>query len=122
MFTPEEFATRFGTSKMDKPVGLWLAGLVSQERISFLKQLWPLNYRYALALAQGAQLSRQENEALLRHWLNAGNHNAANDLIRYLEPVLGEQRFWKVVGDESLTDEMRHFLDYHRHRQRPRSA
>lgn len=119
MFTPEHIASRSGTSALDKPVRLWLAGLVSHERISFLKQLWPLNYRYALALAQGAQLSRRENEALLRHWLKAGNHNAAKELIRYLEPVLGEHRFWKVAGDESRTDEMRDFLDYHGQRQRP---
>lgn len=112
-FTPEELATRFGTSKTDKPVRLWLASLRNQERISFIKRLWPLNAQYALVLTQGAQLSCEENEALLRHWLKAGNQNAAQHLIKYLEPVLGKQRFWKVVGDEPTTDVMRDFLVYH---------
>lgn len=114
-FTPEEAAARFGTSKLDKPLRLWLAGLPIEERISFLKQLWPINYRYALELAQGAQLSRQESEALLRHWLKAGQHSAVKDLIRYLKPVLGARRFRRVVSEESLSDAMRHFLDYHEH-------
>lgn len=113
MFSPEQLAVRSGSSKTDKAVRLWLASLPDAEKTEFLKQLWPLNYRYALALAQGAQLPRSESEALLRHWLTTGSHNAAQELIERFQPMLGERRFWGIVAQEPLTDEMRAFLDYH---------
>lgn len=52
MFSPEQIATRTGHTKNDKAVRLWLATQTTPDRIAFLKQLWPLNYRYALILTR----------------------------------------------------------------------
>ena len=113
MFSPEQVATRTGHTKNDKAVRLWLATQTTPDRIAFLKQLWPLNYRYALILTRGAQLSRHENEALLQHWLTTGGHNAARELISQMEPVVGQRRFWKIVEEAPVSEDMRSFLNYY---------
>lgn len=112
-FTPEHLARHVGNGPIDKQVRNWLATLSSAERITFLKGLWSTNTRYALLLAQGARLSRQEYAALLRHWLESGNHNAAQALISYLEPVLGKRVFWRIAAQSALTEAMGDFLNYH---------
>jgi hypothetical protein len=66
-FTPQQVASRSGNAQVDKDVRQWLVGLPIAERVDFLKQLWPLNFRYSLRLLQAAQLPRQENEYMFRH-------------------------------------------------------
>ncbi|WP_448651880.1 hypothetical protein ACSHWC_29575 [Pseudomonas fluorescens] len=112
-FTPEQVASRSGTAQTDKDVRQWLVGLPIAERLDFLKQLWPLNYRFALKLLQAAQLSRQENEDMFRHWLRTGQHNTAQELIKRLEPVLGERRFWQIASQEVVAPVMRELLNYY---------
>lgn len=112
-FTPEEVASRSGIAQVDKDVRLWLVGLPIAERLDFLKQLWPLNYRHTLKLLQAAQLPRQENEDMFRHWLRAGQHNTAQELIKRLEPVLGERKFWEIASQEVLSKVMQEFLNYY---------
>jgi len=114
-FTPEQVALRSGIAQTDKQVRQWLAGLPIAERVDFLKRLWPLNYRYSLKLLQAAQLPRHENEYLFRHWLRAGHHNAAQELIKRLLPVLGERKFWQIASQEKLSHTMREFMNYHSH-------
>jgi len=114
-FTPEQVASRSGIAQTDKQVRQWLTGLPIAERIDFLKRLWPLNYRYSLKLLQAAQLPRQENEYLFRHWLRAGHHNTAQELIKRLLPVLGERKFWQIASQEQLSPIMREFMNYHSH-------
>lgn len=91
----------------------WLVGLPIAERLDFLKQLWPLNFRYSLRLLQAAQLPRQENEYMFRHWLRAGHHNTAQELIKRLQPVLGERKFWQIASQETLSPTMREFMNYY---------
>lgn len=112
-FTPEQVASRSGIAQVDKDVRHWLVRLPIAERLDFLKQLWPLNYRYTLKLLQAAQLPRQENENMFRHWLGTGQHNTAQELIKRLEPVLGERKFWEIASQEALMPVMRDFLNYY---------
>ncbi|MGC5698581.1 hypothetical protein J4P02_00090 [Pseudomonas sp. NFXW11] len=112
-FTPEQLAHRTGTCAMDKQVRNWLLSLPAPERVDFIKRLWPLNFSHALQLQQAAQLSRQENQQLLRHWLSSGHHNTAQELIKRLEPLLGEETFWRIAAQETVTTAMRDFLNYH---------
>jgi hypothetical protein len=112
-FTPEQVASRSGIAQVDKDVRHWLVRLPIAERLDFLKQLWPLNYRYTLKLLQAAQLPRQENENIFRHWLRTGQHNTAQELITRLEPVWGERKFWEIASQEALMPVMRDFLNYY---------
>ncbi|MDG9782610.1 hypothetical protein [Metapseudomonas otitidis] len=90
----------------------WLAGLPEGERLEVLKGLWHLHFRRALALMQGAQLSRASARALCRYWLQYGGHNAAQMLIKAFVPVLGEARFWQLAAESPLLPAMAEFLDY----------
>lgn len=112
-FTPEQLANRTGTAETDKQARKWLLSLPTPERIDFLKRLWPLNFRYTLVLLQAAQLPRQDNEQLFRHWLHTGHHNAVQELIKRVQPLLGDTRFWRIASQETLTTPMRDFLNYH---------
>lgn len=112
-FTPEQVASRSGITQVDKDVRHWLVRLPIAERLDFLKQLWPLNYRYTLKLLQAAQLPWQENEDMFRHWLRTGHHNTAQELIKRLEPVLGERKFWEIASQEVVTPVMWEFLNYY---------
>lgn len=112
-FTPQQVASRSGNAQVDKDVRQWLVGLPIAERLDFLKQLWPLNFRYSLRLLQAAQLPRQENEYMFRHWLRAGRHNTAQELIKRLQPVLGERKFWQIASQETLSPTMREFMNYY---------
>ncbi|MBD9517865.1 hypothetical protein [Pseudomonas sp. PDM22] len=112
-FTPEEVCHRTGLGKQDKLVRQWLVGIPLADRTEFLRQLWLLNYRYALDLFQAAQLPANENRQLVRHWLRSGHHNAAQALIQRATPVLGEKTFWRIASEETLTSAMRDFLNYH---------
>ncbi|WP_157016101.1 hypothetical protein [Pseudomonas batumici] len=114
-FTPEQVALRSGIAQTDKQVRQWLAGLPIAEKVDFLKRLWPLNYRYSLKLLQVAQLPKQENENIFRHWLLTGHHNTAQELIKRLSPVLGERKFWQIASQEKLSPSMREFMNYHSH-------
>ncbi len=113
LFTPEQVASRSSIAQVDKQVRQWLVGLPIAERLDFLKQLWPLNYRYSLRLLQAAQLPRQENEYMFRYWLRVGHHNTAQELIKRLEPVLGERKFWRIASQEKLSPTMREFMNYY---------
>jgi len=114
-FTPEQVASRCGIAQMDRHVRQWLVGLPIAERLDFLKRLWALNYRYSLKLLQAAQLPRQENEYLFRHWLRTGHHNTAQELIKRFQPILGERKFWQIASHEKLSPTMRDFMNYHSH-------
>ena len=81
--------------------------------MDFIKALWHTNYRFALALTQSMQFSPAHLEALLRHWLRLGHHNAAGLLIQYMEPMLGTRKFWRIVRDEPLTPAMQDCIHYH---------
>ena len=112
-FTPEEVSNRTGLGKQDKHVRRWIIGIPIADRTEFLRQLWPLNYRYALELFQAAQLPANENRLLVRHWLRSGHHNAAQALIQRATAVLGEKAFWRIACEETLTSVMRDFLNYY---------
>ncbi|MCJ7958929.1 MULTISPECIES: hypothetical protein [unclassified Pseudomonas] len=112
-FTPGQVASRSSNAQVDKDVKQWLVGLPNAQRLDFLKQLWPLNFRYSLRLIQAAQLSRQENEYMFRHWLRVGHHNTAQELIKRFEPVLGERKFWQIASQETLSPTMREFMNYY---------
>lgn len=112
-FTPEQLANRTGTAVVDHQARKWLVSLPIPERVDFLKRLWPLDFRYSLILLQAAQLPRQENQQLFRHWLHTGHHNAAQELINRLQPLLGETTFWRITSQETLTAPMWDFLNYH---------
>ncbi|UUT23495.1 hypothetical protein [Pseudomonas sp. T8] len=114
-FTLEQLASRTGTHPMDKQVRNCLLSLPRAERVDFLKRLWPMNYQYTLVLIQAAQLSRQENEHLLRYWLRLGQHNVAEKLIQRMEPILGEKKFWQIASEEKLSSAMRDLMNYHSH-------
>ncbi|PHN25159.1 hypothetical protein [Pseudomonas sp. ICMP 561] len=114
-FKPEQVASRSGNAQVDKDVRNWLVGLPIADRLDFLKQLWPLNFRYSLILFQAAQLPRQENEYLFRYWLRTGHHNTAQELIKRLQPVLGERKFWQIASREKLSPTMREFMNYYGH-------
>ncbi|MBW8355646.1 MAG: hypothetical protein K0M54_17675 [Pseudomonas sp.] len=112
-FTPEQLAHNTGTSAMDRQCRQWLLSLPAPERVNFLKRLWPLNFSYALLLQHAVQLSRQENQQLFRHWLRTGHHNTAQELIKRLQPLLGEETFWRIASQETLTAPMRDLMNYH---------
>lgn len=112
-FTPEQVAKRSGIAQVDKDVRQWLVSLPVPERLEFLKRLWLLNYRYSLILLQPAQLPRQANEHMLKYWLRNGSHNAAQELIRRLQPALGETKFWQIASQEELSPAMRDFMNYY---------
>ena len=114
-FTPDQVASRSGNAQVDKDVRNWLVGLPIADRLDFLKQLWPLNFRYSLILLQAAQLPRQGNEYLFRYWLSTGHHNTAQELIKRLQPVLGERKFWQIASQEKLSPTMREFMNYYGH-------
>ena len=114
-FKPEQVASRSGNAQVDKDVRNWLVGLPIADRLDFLKQLWPLNFRYSLILFQAAQLPRQENEYLSRYWLRTGHHNTAQELIKRLQPVLGERKFWQIASQEKPSPTMREFMNYYGH-------
>ncbi|KTC58790.1 MULTISPECIES: hypothetical protein [Pseudomonas syringae group] len=114
-FKPEQVASRSGNAQVDKDVRQWLVGLPIADRLVFLKQLWPLNFRYSLRLLQAAQLPTQENEYMFRYWLRAGHHNTAQELIKRLQPVLGERKFWQIASQETLSPTMREFMNYYGH-------
>ena len=113
MFSPEQFAHRSGDCGEENQLRRWLRSLPSSQRIAFIKALWPSNGRFALSLVRSSQLSVQECSSLLRYWLSLGQHNAAQALIKELEPALGKERFWKIVKDVELTPAMREFLNYY---------
>ncbi|WP_145145315.1 hypothetical protein [Pseudomonas duriflava] len=112
-FSLEQIASRSGQSKMDRLVRHWLIGLPVAARIDFLKQLWPLNYRFALILTQAAQLPKRENQDLFKYLLRTSSHNAAEELINRFEPILGKERFWQIASVEELSPAMQDFLNYH---------
>ena len=114
-FSPEQFAKRSGMARIETDLKKWLLRISVADRVDFIKKLWPMNYRFALILVQSSQLPIKESENLLRHWLIADQHNAAEQLIKRLEPVLGERKFWKIVSQEQLSPAMRDFLSYHSH-------
>jgi len=114
-FTPEQFETLSGKSNTETQLRKWLRSLPSSDRVDFIRRLWSLNYRFALSLVRSSQLSLQEVSSLLRHWLLLGQHNAAQRLISDLEPLLGKERFWRIVQEAELSPAMREFLNYHSH-------
>ncbi|MDM0059001.1 hypothetical protein [Variovorax fucosicus] len=113
-FVPEQFKTRPAVAQVDMDLRKWLRSTPIEERIEFIRKLWPLNYRYSLSLVRSSQLPPTQVELLLEEWLRAGQHNAAKGLIDSLEPVLGSTRFWKVVDATETSEGMRNFVNYHR--------
>ncbi|QXG47324.1 hypothetical protein [Pseudomonas viridiflava] len=49
---------------------------------------------------------------MLKYWLRNGSHNAAQELIKRLQPVLGETKFWQIASQEELSPAMRDFMNY----------
>jgi hypothetical protein len=116
-FAPEQFAKASeasGVAQSETDLKKWLRSIDVAERVDFIQRLWPINYILALNLVRSSQLPIIEVEALLRHWLALGQHNAAQRLIGSLEPLLGERKFWKIVAEVPLSEPMRDFLNYHR--------
>ncbi|MFL1559184.1 hypothetical protein [Pseudomonas sp. O11] len=50
---------------------------------------------------------------MFRYWLRVGHHNTAQELIKRLEPVLGERKFWRIASQEMLSPTMREFMNYY---------
>ncbi|WP_163004083.1 hypothetical protein, partial [Pseudomonas viridiflava] len=50
---------------------------------------------------------------MLKYWLRNGSHNAAQELIKRLQPVLGETKFWQIASQEELSPAMRDFMNYY---------
>jgi hypothetical protein len=76
-FTPEQFAKLTGDANVETELKKWLRSISVEERIEFIKKLWPLNYRFALSLVRTSQLSTEDVSNLLKDWLILGQHNAA---------------------------------------------
>ena len=114
-FTPEQFTTRPEKAQVESDLKKWLLSLNVEKRIEFIKQLWPINFRFALILVQASQLPRKELEKIFRHWLREGHHNTAQELIKRFVPILGERKFWRIASQENISPVMRDFLNYHSH-------
>jgi hypothetical protein len=114
-FTPEQFSTRPGIAQVELDLKKWLLSLEVEERIEFIKKLWPINFQFALTLLQASQLPKKELENTFRHWLREGHHNTAQELIKRFIPMLGEKKFWRIASQENISPAMRDFLNYHSH-------
>jgi hypothetical protein len=112
-YTAAMFKRRPHDSRIEAGLRRWLLAQSEEQRMGFVKELWQINYPFALVLAQSMQLSRAHIEELLRHWLRSGAHNAASQLIARMEPMLGERKFWRIVSEEPLSPGMRDFISYH---------
>ena len=109
-FTHEQLAKLTGTNQIESSLKKWLISLSVEERIAFLSELWPTNFRLALKLTQAAQLPRKETEKFFRHLLRESHHNAAQEIIKRFTPMLGEKKFWRIAAQEEITPAMRDFL------------
>lgn len=112
-FTHEQLAKLTGTNQIESSLKKWLISLSVEERIAFLSELWPTNFRLALKLTQAAQLPRKETEKIFRHLLRESHHNAAQEIIKRFTPMLGEKKFWRIAAQEEITPAMRDFLNYY---------
>ncbi len=111
-YTADMFSFRPSDSRKERDLRRWLLSKDEEERIAFIKEVWEINYPFALTLLQSMQLSRTDTERLLRHFLRTGAHNAAAELIIKMEPMLGTRKFWRVVCEEPLSQAMRDFINY----------
>jgi len=114
-FTHEQLPNPRETNQNQSESNLrrWLISLSVEERIAFLSELWPTNFRLALKLTQAAQLPRKETEIFFRHLLRESHHNAAQEIIKRFTPMLGEKKFWRIAAQEEITPAMRDFLNYY---------
>ena len=112
-FTHEQLANPRETNQSESNLRRWLISLSVEERIAFLSELWPTNFRLALKLTQAAQLPRKETENFFRHLLRESHHNAAQEIIKRFTPMLGEKKFWRIAAQEEITPAMRDFLNYY---------
>lgn len=111
-YTADMFSFCPSDSRKERDLRRWLLSKAEEERIEFINEIWKINYPFALTLLQSMQLSKADIERLLRHFLRTGAHNAAGELIRKMEPMLGTHKFWRVVCEEPLSWAMRDFINY----------
>ncbi len=112
-FSPEQFEKRSGHAQVEIELRKYLRGIPVPERIDFIAHLWPLNYVFAVSLARSSQIPQQELAELLSNWLAQNKHNTVKLLIEEFEPLLGENRFWKIATECELSSAMVDFLNYH---------
>jgi hypothetical protein len=113
MYTPAQVAAERHFEQIDKALLQWLRSLPVADRVAFIAEVWPTNCNRALELVRRGQLPIPTVVDLLKGWLRLGQHNAADRLITYLVPVLGEERFWAIVAEVELSPAMADFLNYH---------
>jgi hypothetical protein len=114
-FTPEQFSNRPNNAKVERELRNWILSQPVEERITFIKNLYLINYPFALIVLHWAQLPIKETKILFRYWLREGKHNTAQELIKQLVPMLGESTFWRIAAEEELPPAMKDFLNYHSH-------
>lgn len=112
-FSPEQFEKRSGHAQVETELRKYLRSISVPERIDFINRLWPLNYVFAVSLAKSSQIPQQELAELLNDWLVQNKHNTVKVLVEEFEPLLGENRFWKIVAKCELSTTMVEFLNYH---------
>jgi len=112
-FSPEQFEKRSGQAQVETDLRKYLRSVPVLERIDFINRLWPLNYVFAVSLARSSQIPQQELAELLNDWLAQNKHNTVKVLIEEFEPLLGENRFWKIATECELSTTMVEFLNYH---------
>lgn len=97
-------------AQVESDLKKWLLSLDVEERIEFIKQLWPINFRFALILVQASQLPRKELDKIFRYCLREGHHNTAQELIKRFIPMLGENKFWRIASQENTPLQCETFL------------
>ena len=71
-----------------------------------------MNYRYALILTR--EPSFPAMRTLLQHWLTTGAPTRRGIDLQ-MEPVVGQRRFWKIVEEAPVSEDMRSFQLLQRH-------
>src|ERR1041384_8263138 len=103
---PSQFKELSGQSQKLTELRERLRKASLEERIEFIKELWPLNAKLALSLTLSSQIPITHISGMLREWLLLNIHNSAKLLIDELAPVLGKDKFWKIAASLELTVEM----------------
>jgi hypothetical protein len=113
-FAPENFATRPALAQVETELRRWLRTQPPSQREQFLRELWTVNWHFAIELAGSSQLPNENASMLLKEWLAHGQVNSARSLVQTFGRLLGTRRFWKIVGESGLSEPMARMLEYHR--------
>ena len=112
-FEPKQFEKRSGQAQVETELRKYLRAAPIEEKIKFIKELWPLNYRFALSLTRSSQIPNKQLSEMLHEWLALNQHNCVAGLIKEFEPLIGKEKFWKIATSLELTNQMQEFLNYH---------